>query len=159
MAGVDILLVEDNDGDVRLVERAFKTRNLSGTLHVVQTGDEALDWLHRRGEFAERPRPDLVLLDLNLPATSGEEILEEIRSDPYLQRLPVIVLTSSPSDDDLVMAYEAGANAFLRKSVSPEEFTDRIQSFTEFWVSTADLPPGPDDRDDLQQDGDDTRLS
>ncbi|NUB91151.1 response regulator [Haloterrigena sp. SYSU A121-1] len=156
MTGVDILLVEDNDGDVRLVERAFKTRELPGTLHVVQTGDRALDWLHQRGEFAERPYPDLVLLDLNLPAISGEAILEEIQSGSHLQRIPVVVLTSSQADDDLVMAYEAGANAFLRKSVDPEEFTDIIQSFTEFWVSTADLPPNPDDGEVPQQNEDDT---
>lgn len=155
MDGIDILLVEDNDGDVRLVERAFKTRDLPGTLHVVQTGDGALDWLHQRGEFTERPQPDLVLLDLNLPATSGEEILEELQSDSHLQRLPVIVLTSSRSDDDLVMAYEAGANACLRKPVDPVEFADLIQTFVEFWVKATALPPGSDSIEYLHQDGDD----
>lgn len=145
MDAVDILLVEDNDGDVRLIERAFEIRELPGTLHVVQTGDRALDWLYQRGEFVEAPRTDLVLLDLNLPATNGQDALEDIRSGSRLQRLPVIVLTSSQSDDDLAMAYEAGANACLRKPVDPEAFMDLIQSFAEFWVSTVAFPPVLDD--------------
>lgn len=141
MDGVDILLVEDNDGDVRLIERAFETRELPGTLHVVQTGDMALDRLFQRGEFVEAPWIDLVLLDLNLPAINGQEILEEIKSEPSLKRLPVIILTSSQSTDDLVKAYEAGANACLLKPVDPGEFTDLLQTFTEFWMDTAALPP------------------
>lgn len=143
MDDIDILLVEDNHGDVHLIERAFETRNLTGTLHATQTGDEALDWLFQRDDFADAPRPDLVLLDLNLPATSGQDILEEIKSDPGLKRIPVIVLTSSQSEDDLIEAYEACANACLRKPVNPEEFADHIQQFAEFWVSTAVLPSNP----------------
>lgn len=141
----DILLVEDNDGDIRLIERAFETRDLPGTLHTVQTGDKALNWLYQRGEFAEHPRPDLVLLDLNLPATSGQDILKEVRSEPRLRRIPMIVLTSSQSDDDLIKAYEKYANACLLKPVDPEEFADLIQAFTAFWVSTAALPPTSED--------------
>lgn len=144
MADVDILLVEDNDGDVRLVERAFDTRELPGTLHVVQTGDKALDWLYQRGEFAEQPLPNLVLLDLNLPATSGDEILAELQSESWLRRIPVIVLTSSQSDEDLTKAYEMGANACLRKQVDPEEFADLIQAFAEFWISSAAIPSAVD---------------
>ena len=145
MDDVDILLVEDNDGDIRLIERAFETRDLPGTVHVVQTGDKALDWLYQRSEFAERPRPDLVLLDLNLPATTGQDILDEVRSEPRLKRIPIIVLTSSQSDDDLIKAYEKCANACLRKPVDPEEFADLIQTFTDFWITTAALPPSSDD--------------
>lgn len=141
MDDVDILLVEDNDGDIRLIERAFETRDLPGTLHTVQTGDAALDWLYQRGEFAEHPRPDLVLLDLNLPATSGHDILDEISSEPHLRRLPILVLTSSQSDDDLIRAYEKGANVCLHKPVDPDEFSDLVQTVTDFWFSTATLPP------------------
>ncbi|MGQ3413644.1 response regulator [Natrinema sp. LN54] len=145
MADIDILLIEDNDGDVRLIERAFETRELPGTVHVVQTGDTALDWLYQRGEYAEQPLPDLVLLDLNLPATSGQDILAERRSDSRLRQIPVIVLTSSQSDSDFVEAYKNCANACLRKPVDPEEFADLIQTATEFWVSTAVLPPAVTD--------------
>lgn len=141
MDDLDILLVEDNHGDIHLIERAFDTRELPGTVHVVQTGDDALDWLHRREEFADAPRPDLVLLDLNLPGTSGHTVLEEIKSDPDLRRIPVTILTSSQAEDDLIGAYETHANACLIKPVDPEEFADRIQTFVEFWVSTATLPP------------------
>lgn len=138
---IDILLVEDNHGDVHLVERSFTARELPGTLHAVQTGDEALDWLHRRNDFADAPRPDLVLLDLNLPATSGHTVLEAIKTDPVLKQIPVTILTSSRAEDDLTEAYESYANACLIKPVDPDEFADRIQAFVDFWVSTATLPP------------------
>lgn len=145
MDGVATLLVEDNDGDVRLIERAFEPRELPGTLHVVQIGDTVLDRLFQRGEFVAAPWIDLVLLDLNLPATNGQQILEDIESKPSLKRLPVIVLTSSQSTGDLVKAYEAGANVCLLKPVDPGEFTDLLQTFTEFWVDTAALPPTVND--------------
>lgn len=144
---IDILLVEDNQGDVALVERAFEDRALPGTLHAVQTGDEALDWLHQRGEFAEAPRPDVVLLDLNLPATSGHAVLEEVKSEPRLRRTPVVVLTSSQSQNDLNEAYDGFANAYLTKPVDPDEFADRVQAFAEFWTFTAVLPSSADDAD------------
>lgn len=151
MTDIDILLVEDNHGDVHLIEQAFETRELPGTLHSVQTGDEALDWLHRRDDFAEAPRPDIVLLDLNLPAVSGHTVLEEIKSDPRLQRLPVIVLTSSRSEDDLIRVYEEGANACLRKLVDPDAFADHLQTVVEFWGSTAALPLVFDDVETRRQ--------
>lgn len=144
MDDVDILLVEDNHGDVRLVERAFEDRGLPGTLHAVQTGEEALDWLHRREGFADAARPDLVLLDLNLPATSGHDVLDEIKSDDGLKRIPVVVLTGSRSDDDLADAYGAFANACLVKPVDPDAFADLVERVVDFWVSTAALPPDPD---------------
>ena len=144
MSDIDILLIEDNSGDVRLIERAFETRELPGTLHAVQTGEEALDWLYQRDDFAEAPRPDLVLLDLNLSATSGQDMLEEIKSEPRMKRIPVIILTSSQSEEDLIEVYEKYANAYLLKPVDPEEFADLIQTFTEFWVDVAALPPTAD---------------
>lgn len=147
MDGTDILLVEDNRGDITLIERAFDVRELPGTLHAVQTGDEALDWLYQRGEFSDAPRPDLVLLDLNLAAISGHAVLDEIKSSSHLNGLPVIVLTSSQSREDLISAYEKNANACLIKPVDPDEFADRIQSFVDFWVSTATLPSETIDAD------------
>ncbi len=147
MDDINILLVEDNQGDVHLIERAFEDRGISGTVHFVQTGEQALDWLHQRDGFADAPRPDLVLLDLNLPATNGHTVLEEIKSDPRLKRLPVVVLTGSQSEDDLIESYEAGANACLIKPVDPEEFADRIQTLAEFWSGTVTLPSVSDTAD------------
>lgn len=141
---VDILLVEDNKGDVALIERAFEDRTLPGTLHTVQTGSEAIDWLHRREGFAGAPRPDVVLLDLNLPATSGHTVLEDIKSDPDLRQIPVIILTSSRSEDDLSKAYKGYANSCLIKPIDPEEYADRIETIVEFWASAAALPPSAD---------------
>lgn len=143
MGDTDILVVEDNPGDVALIEQAFADRGLPGTVHTVQTGDEALDWLHQRDGFSDAPLPDLVLLDLNLPAVSGHTVLDETQSDPRLRRLPVVILTGSRADDDLVAVYEAGANACLVKPVDPEAFADRIETVVDFWVSTAALPPTP----------------
>ncbi|WP_310908061.1 response regulator [Natrinema sp. 1APR25-10V2] len=108
-------------------------------------GRRALDWLFQRSDFADAPRPDLVLLDLNLPAAGWQEILEEIKSDPLLKRIPVVVLTSSQVDDDLRKAYDASANACMRKPVGPEDFADHIQQFVGFWISTAVLPPSDED--------------
>lgn len=141
MGDMDILLVEDNPGDVQLIERAFEDRDLPGTVRTVQTGEDALDWLHRRDEFSEAPRPGLVFLDLNLPAISGLTLLDEIKTDPRLKRVPVVVLTGSQSEDDLIAAYEAGANACLIKPVDPDVFADRLQSLAEFWAAIAVLPP------------------
>ena len=136
----DILLVDDNPGDVHLIKEAFEARAIPGTLHAVQTGEEALDWLYQRGDFAEAPLPEVVLLDLNLPSTDGQTVLEEIKSDPQLKRIPVIILTGSKSETELNAAYEEHANACLVKPVGPDEFADLIQASAEFWVSIATLP-------------------
>ena len=137
----DILLVEDNPGDVRLTEEAFKEGQISNTLHVTTDGVEALDFLHQRGEYVDAPRPDIVLLDLNLPRKDGDEVLEEIRADPDLTHLPVIILTSSSAEEDIVQSYELQANAYLTKPVDPEEFVDVVKSFQQFWLSFVRLPP------------------
>jgi CheY-like chemotaxis protein len=137
----DILLVEDNPGDVRLTEEAFEQGHIHNTLHVTTDGVEALDFLHQRGEHADAPRPDIVLLDLNLPRMNGDEVLEEIRADPKLERLPVIVLTSSSAEEDILRSYRLQANAFLTKPVDPAEFVDTIRTFQQFWLSIVRLPP------------------
>lgn len=148
---VEILLVEDNHGDVRLVERAFERREIACSLSVATTGDEALDRLYRRGEFADAPRPDVVLLDLNLPTTSGHTVLETVKSDDRLKRIPVVVLTSAGSGTDLNGVYDLHANACLRKPVDPNEFADLVESFVGFWAGAASLPD-TGDNDELLRD-------
>ena len=138
---VDILLVEDNPGDVRLTREAFKQGRISNTIHVVTDGVEALDFLYQRGEHANAPHPDVVLLDLNLPRKNGDEVLEEIRDEPNLSRIPVIILTSSGAEEDVAKSYNRYANAYLTKPVDPEEFVEIVQTFEAFWLSVVRLPP------------------
>ena len=143
----DILLVEDNPGDVRLTQEAFKDGNIANTLHVVTNGIEALDFLYQRGEYEDAPRPDVVLLDLNLPRKNGEEVLEEIRDAPDadLRSIPVIVLTSSGAQEDIIKSYDLQANAYLTKPVDPREFIDAIQTFKMFWLDIVRLPPNDEE--------------
>lgn len=138
---VDILLVEDNPGDVRLTQEAFKEGNIANTLHVATDGVEALDFLHKRDEYADAPCPDIVLLDLNLPRKNGDEVLEKIRDDSDLSDLPVIILTSSEAEEDIVKSYELQANAYLTKPVDPEGFIQTVRSFERFWLELVRFPP------------------
>ncbi|MFC7215708.1 response regulator [Saliphagus sp. GCM10025334] len=135
-----ILLVEDNPGDVRLVTEAFATGDSESTLHVTKDGIEALEFCHRRGAYEDAPHPDLVVLDLNLPRKHGVEVLEELKSDPDLMTIPVIVLTSSESREDMRKSYERHANAYVTKPVDPTEFIETIQSLETFWLSVVRLP-------------------
>ena len=137
---VDVLLIEDNPGDIRLVEEAFQEASAESVLHIVSDGEEALDFLHRHDGYADAPRPDLVLLDWNLPRTSGERVLKEVKDDPELKHIPVTVLTGSQDDSDVIHSYRKHANACLRKAVEPGEFMEAIQVYTDFWLSTARLP-------------------
>jgi CheY-like chemotaxis protein len=138
----DILLVEDNPGDIRLTEEAFKDSRIANTLHVVTDGVEALDFLHRRGEYTDSPRPDLILLDLNLPRKNGKEFLKELDEDSSdLSHIPVIVLTSSKAEEDVIRSYELAANAYMTKPVDPSEFIETIQNFETFWLKVVRLPP------------------
>lgn len=138
---VDILLVEDNPGDVRLTREAFNAGQIDTTLHVVTDGVEALEFLRQHGDYTDAPEPDVVLLDLNLPRKDGDEVLAEIRDDPALKRIPVIVLTSSSAEEDVRKSYELQANAFLTKPVDPAKFVEVLESFEQFWISTARFPP------------------
>lgn len=140
---IHVLIVEDNPGDVRLTQEALRDGGLDYTLHVASDGKEALDFLYQRGEYDGAPRPDIVLLDLNLPKLDGHGVLREIRKDPDLERLPVVMLTSSAAEEDVVLSYELQSNAYLTKPVAPDEFVDLIRSFEEFWLTTARLPPAP----------------
>ncbi|MHC3438434.1 response regulator [Natrialbaceae archaeon A-gly3] len=141
-----ILLVEDNPGDVRLTKEAFEHGRIENDLHVVTDGSEALEFLNQHGEYDDAPRPDLILLDLNLPRMNGDEVLDELKDDPDLRPIPVIVLTSSKAEEDIARSYELHANAYLTKPVDPDEFIDTVRAFEEFWFSVVRLPPEVDDR-------------
>lgn len=136
----NILLVEDNPGDVRLVEEAFKDACLANDLRVVTDGDEALEYVYQRGEYADAPRPDVVLLDWNLPRMGGDEVLAELKENPNTGSIPVIVLTGSRAQEDIVRSYELQANAYVTKPVEPGEFIEAVRSFEEFWLRIVRLP-------------------
>ncbi len=138
---VEILLVEDNPADVRLTREALKETKLSNNLSVVMDGEAALCFLRRQGEYAAVPRPDLVLLDLNLPKKSGREVLAEIKADPRLRRIPVAILTMSDAEEDIVKSYDLHANCYIRKPLDIEQFTTVVRSVENFWFTIVKLPP------------------
>lgn len=138
---VDVLLVEDNPGDVRLTREAFEQARLRTELHVVRRGEEALDYLNQQGNYENATQPDIVLLDLNLPGLNGLEVLEEIRETPELKTIPVIILTSSKSEEDIVRSYERHANAYLTKPVNVDKFVNLARTVGDFWLQTVKLPP------------------
>jgi CheY-like chemotaxis protein len=135
-----VLLVEDNPGDVRLVEEAFTDIDAEATLHVVRDGTEALSFCRGRGEHADAPTPDVILLDLSLPRTDGRELLKRLHEDPDLRAIPVVVFTSSDSRSDVREAYRNSANAYLTKPVDPDTFIETVRTFARFWLETARLP-------------------
>jgi two-component system, chemotaxis family, response regulator Rcp1 len=137
---IDILLVEDNPGDVRLTIEAFKEGKVFNNLHVVQDGEEAMDFLKKRKSHAEAPRPDLILLDLNLPKMDGRAVLAEIKSDTELRRIPVVVLTTSKAEEDILRSYDLHANCYITKPVELEEFISIVQNIESFWLSIVKLP-------------------
>ena len=144
MRQLTVLLVEDNPRDVRLTQRAFQQAGLPHDLRVVRDGDEALAYLHREGAYKEietAPRPDVILLDLNLPRMGGHELLREVKQDSRFKQVPIIVLTTSERPDDVRLAYDAGANAYLLKPVEFSRFTEVIGQLGKFWLETVELPP------------------
>ena len=138
---VDVLLVEDNPGDVRLTKEALREAKFRNRLNVVTDGEEAMAYLRREGKYAEASRPDLILLDLNLPRKDGREVLSEIKADPELRRIPVVVVTSSKAEEDVVRTYDLHANCFVTKPVGLEEFMHVVRSVEEFWLGIVRLPP------------------
>ncbi|OGP13366.1 MAG: response regulator [Deltaproteobacteria bacterium GWA2_54_12] len=138
---IDILMVEDNPHDVRLTMEAFKDAKVSNNLSVASDGEEALKFLRREGEYASSSRPDLILLDLNLPKKSGREVLEEIKRDPDLKRIPVVVLTTSGNEKDILMAYELHVNAYITKPVDLDQFIKIVEAVEDFWLTVVKLPP------------------
>jgi chemotaxis family two-component system response regulator Rcp1 len=138
---IQVLLVEDNSGDVRLMQEAFRDAKMHLDLHVAGDGVEAMEFLLRQGEFSRSPRPDLILLDLNLPRKDGREVLAEIKSHPSLKAIPVVVLTTSASDADIERSYLLHANCYISKPVELEGFLTVVQSIDDFWLTVVRLPP------------------
>ncbi|HWT83277.1 MAG TPA: response regulator [Candidatus Methylomirabilis sp.] len=137
---VEILLVEDNPGDTLLTREAFKECKLQNAMHHVDDGVEAMAFLRREGPYADRPRPDLILLDLNLPRMDGREVLAEIKRDEQLKHIPVIILTTSDDERDVLKAYNLHANCFITKPISLERFLGVVRSIEEFWLTIVRLP-------------------
>ena len=135
-----IFLVEDNKADIRLIQEALKTSLLPHQVITVRDGVEAMNYLHQEGEYANAPRPDLILLDLNLPRKDGREVLAEIKSDPQLKRIPVVILTTSKNQDDIFHSYDLHANWYITKSRNLSQLFQIIQSIEKFWFSTVTLP-------------------
>ena len=138
---IQILLVEDNPGDVRLTEEALTAIDLANELHVVRDGVEAIDYLHGDGRYAGATRPDLILLDLNLPRKNGREVLKEIKRDHALRRIPVVVLTTSRADDDILRSYDLHANSYIAKPINLDHFHHIVQTIGRYWFSIVRLPP------------------
>jgi len=138
---IDILLVEDNPADVRLTREALREAKVINSLHVVEDGMEALDFLHKRARYANSPSPDLILLDLNLPRKDGREVLAEIKQDENCKLIPVVVLTTSSAEEDIVRSYNLHANAYVTKPVDLRQFLEVIRVLEEFWLAVVTLPP------------------
>jgi CheY-like chemotaxis protein len=141
MNHIDILLVEDSPADVLITREAFAEFKVFNTLHVVEDGVEALAFLNQDGKYASAPRPDLILLDLNLPRKNGREVLAEIKNDPRLKNIPVVVLTTSHSEKDVLQAYDQHANCYIVKPVGFDNFVEAMKSIRQFWFSVVTLPP------------------
>jgi CheY-like chemotaxis protein len=139
-APIDVLLVEDRPEDVELTLRALERAKIRNRVHVARDGAQALDFLHRRGAHAQAPTPDLILLDLNLPRIDGRQVLEEIKGDERLSRIPVIVVTSSQAEEDVAKSYQLHANAYVMKPIDPAVFLRAVNAIGRFWLEIVRLP-------------------
>jgi len=138
---IEILLVEDNPGDVRLTREALKEGKVYSNLHTVRDGVEAMEFLRRQGKFRDAPRPDIILLDLNLPKKDGREVLQEIKTDDSLKRIPVVVLTTSKAEEDVLRTYNLHANCYVTKPVDLDKFMVVVKTIDVFWLTVVTLPP------------------
>jgi CheY-like chemotaxis protein len=139
---VDILLVEDNLGDIRLTQEAFKAGKVLNNLFSVRDGIEALEFLRRAGKYPAAPRPDIILLDLNLPRMDGRELLAKIKTDPDLKRIPVVILTTSKTEEDVLRTYNLHANCYITKPIGLVQFIQVVNSIEDFWFTVVKLPNG-----------------
>jgi CheY-like chemotaxis protein len=137
---LQILLVEDNEGDVRLIKEAFNESNIDKSFSVAKDGEDALNYLYKKGKYADCLRPDIIFLDINLPKKNGFEVLEQIKNDPDLKRIPVIMLSSSSSEDHIHKSYELSANCYVTKPVDFDEYTEVVKTIEDFWFDKAKLP-------------------
>jgi CheY-like chemotaxis protein len=138
---IEVLLIEDDPGDVLITREAFEHHKIHNTLRVARDGQEGLDFLYRRGNYEGAPRPDLILLDLNLPKYDGRQLLEKIKSDPDLAYIPVVVLTTSAAEEDILRSYKLHANAYVTKPVDLDQFMGAVRQIDEFFVQVVRLPP------------------
>lgn len=138
---IDILLVEDTLSDVRLVQEAMKEAKVRNKLYVVSDGVEAMEFLRNEGKYSNVPRPDVILLDLNMPRKSGREVLKEIKEDNDLKRIPVVILTVSKAEEDILKSYNLHANCFITKPVDLDEFLKVVKTIEDFWLTVVKLPP------------------
>jgi two-component system response regulator len=138
---IEILLVEDSPADILITREAFQEARLINSIHSVEDGVQAMEFLHRSGSYASAPRPDLILLDLNLPRMNGREVLAQIKADADLKHIPVIILTTSSAHEDILKAYDLHANCYVVKPVGFENFLRAVQSIRNFWFSVVSLPP------------------
>jgi CheY-like chemotaxis protein len=139
---IDILLVEDNPGDARLAKEALKESKVKNTLYIVDDGVKAMEFLKRQGEYATAPCPDLILLDLNLPRKDGREVLEDIKRDEILKRIPVVILTVSKAEEDVLKSYDLHANCYITKPLDLGQFMKVVKSIEDFWLTIVKLPSG-----------------
>lgn len=138
---IDVLLVDDDPGDTLMIREAFEHNKVKNALECVTDGVQAMQYLRREGEYASAPRPDLILLDLNLPRKSGHEVLAEVKADPSLRKIPVVVLTTSGATEDVELSYDLHANVFVTKPVDFDHFTEVVKQIDDFFLSVASLPP------------------
>lgn len=140
MTPIQVLLVEDNPGDVRLTQEVFKETKIRNKLHVITDGIEVMPFLRREGKYCDLPRPDLILLDLNLPKKDGRELLAEIKNDPALRHIPVVILTTSRADEDILNSYDLHVNCYITKPVDLEQFIKVVKGIEDFWLTIVKLP-------------------
>ena len=138
---IEILLIEDSPSDATLTMQSLQQAKITNTLHWVETGEAAMDFLYQRGEYVNAPRPDLILLDLNLPGMDGREILTEVKANPNLRRIPVVVLTTSSDEADVLRSYDLHANCYVTKPFDVQQFIQVIQLISDFWLTAVKLPP------------------